>query len=153
MNGEARPELLPFAQALRKAMEDQALSPTEVARRVWGTIKDKRGYDVAKNRDRIGKYLEGTSYPLAANLQRLADAVNVPVESLTIEKRPTPLVRSRVLAHLPEEVELLEINGNPGMSRLRVNKVIPTKLAVKIFTALTEDPPMNELSCRSVDNA
>jgi hypothetical protein len=128
VSGEARPELIPFAEALRKAMEDQA-------------------------RDRIGKYLEGTSYPVTANLQKLADAVNVPVESLTIEKRPTPLVRSRALAHQPEEVELLEINGNPGMSRLRVNKVIPTKLALKIFAALTEDPINEELSCRLTDTA
>lgn len=141
---KARAEFIPFAEALRKAMEEQALSLTEVARRVWGTTKDTRGYEVAKNRDRIGHYLKGTSYPIPENLQKLADAVGVPVESLTIAQRPAPLMRQSrrprelpSVAH-PEEVEILEINGAPGMSRLRINKAVATKLALKIFAMLTE---------------
>jgi transcriptional regulator with XRE-family HTH domain len=66
-------------------MLKQGLSASEVARRVWGSTKDKRGYDVARNRDRIGHYLAGTSYPEPENLQLLADALGLPIEDLAID--------------------------------------------------------------------
>jgi transcriptional regulator with XRE-family HTH domain len=73
-----------FADKLRDAMTRANVNASEVARRVWGTAKDKRGYDVARNRDRIGHYLSGSSYPEPENLARLADAVGVTVEELAM---------------------------------------------------------------------
>jgi transcriptional regulator with XRE-family HTH domain len=78
-----------FAAALRQAMTKNKLTNSEVARRVWGTTKDSRGYNVAKNRDRIGHYLSGASYPEDENLQKIADAIGIPVDELKGERRTT----------------------------------------------------------------
>jgi hypothetical protein len=80
---QQKPNKLHFAKALGEAMRRANLSPSDVARLVWGTMTDKRGYEVARNRDRIGHYLKGVSFPEPENLQRLADAVGSSVEELT----------------------------------------------------------------------
>lgn len=75
-----------FADKLKAAMTKNKLSASEVARRVWGTTKDSRGYTVARNRDRIGHYLSGASYPEEDNLVKLAGAIGVSVEDLRSER-------------------------------------------------------------------
>lgn len=67
-------------------MDRTGLKASDIARVVWGSTKDKRGYSVARNRDRIGHYLAGTSYPGPENLQKLADVLGIPVETLAIER-------------------------------------------------------------------
>src|SRR3954465_2245318 len=79
-----------FADKLRDAMSRAGVNASDVARRVWGTAKDKRGYDVARNRDRIGHYLSGSSFPEPENLARLAEAVGVTVEELTMPRDTYP---------------------------------------------------------------
>lgn len=54
---------------------------------IWGTTKDKRGYDVARNRDRIGHYLRGNSYPDRENLLKLADALGIAPKRLDGTRR------------------------------------------------------------------
>jgi transcriptional regulator with XRE-family HTH domain len=78
-----------FAAALKAAMARQGLTASQLARLVWGTIKDNRGYDVSRGRDRIGHYLRGTSYPDPANLIRLAAALGVPAATLVPPIVPT----------------------------------------------------------------
>jgi transcriptional regulator with XRE-family HTH domain len=92
---QSRPEYRPFAEALRAAMLRKDISASDLAREVWGTTRDKRGYEVARNRDRIGHYLNGTSYPEPANLELLAKALDVPVEELAIDpaERSNPSTR------------------------------------------------------------
>jgi len=78
-----------FANVLMDAMIGAGyISCSELARRAFGTIKDDRGYDVARNRDRVGAYLKGTSYPTPANLQKIAGALGVPVAELAWARRP-----------------------------------------------------------------
>ena len=67
-------------------MLKQKLNASDVARRIWGPTKDKRGYEVARNRDRIGHYLNGTSYPEPDNLVELANVLKLPVEDLQIDR-------------------------------------------------------------------
>lgn len=98
----SRPELEPFAMRLRQGMNGRTNSA--IAREVFGTIKDSRGYDVAKNRDRIAAYLNGIAYPEPENLQKLADAMGIPIEELQIKKRQTKFpVR-------------LKTGGDPGLT-------------------------------------
>ena len=126
-------EYLPFAKILREAMMRNGLSASEVARRVWGTSKDNRGYDVAKNRDRIGHYLAGTSYPEAKNLCKLALAVGLTAEDLAIE-RPLNLTRAR------EPAGDLRFELFPGgRARLQFDRVINSTLALQILTLITEN--------------
>lgn len=80
-----------FATLLRKQMIRQKKSASDVARAVWGTAKDKRGYEVAKNRDRIGHYLNG-SFPTPRNLVKICNFLKIdPVDMYDIQ--PTPHVR------------------------------------------------------------
>jgi transcriptional regulator with XRE-family HTH domain len=79
------PRTQKFAATLRAAMRVNGFSKSELARRVWGTTKDTRGYDVARNRDRIGHYLNGTSYPEPDNLVKLAEALGVAPEQLKLD--------------------------------------------------------------------
>ena len=78
-----------FAATLRQLMLDRKMSRSMLARKVWGTVKDKRGYDVARNRDRIGHYLTGKSFPAPDNLKKIAKALGA--EPKALEKlRPAP---------------------------------------------------------------
>ena len=84
---------LSFADLLMQAMLDAGgINSSELARRVWGTVRDKRGYAVARNRDRISHYLRGHSYPNQENLQKIADALGVTVSELGASPTPAPPV-------------------------------------------------------------
>jgi hypothetical protein len=135
----ARPEYAAFAETLRAAMLKQKLNASEVARRVWGSTKDKRGYDVARNRDRIGHYLAGTSYPEPENLIKLADVIGVPVEDLAVDK---PVLVAGAGApyrgRQPADVQITMLSDNLGKSRLQFDRVLDTDLALRIFQMLKD---------------
>jgi hypothetical protein len=115
------------------------LNASEVARRVWGSTKDKRGYDVARNRDRIGHYLAGTSYPEPENLIKLADVIGVPVEDLAVDK---PVLVAGAGApyrgRQPADVQITMLSDNLGKSRLQFDRVLDTDLALRIFQMLKD---------------
>jgi transcriptional regulator with XRE-family HTH domain len=145
-------------------MLDKNLSAAEVARRVWGTSTDKRGYEVAKNRDRIGHYLAGTSYPEPENLQKLADAIDVPVERLGIGNRPRPItreprgVKEAINQLQPDDVQLFFVGGDLSAARLLVNRTIRAELAMQIIKMLREDEhagkdPANPMRIKVPDTA
>lgn len=122
------------------------VNASEVARRVWGSTKDKRGYDVARNRDRIGHYLSGSSYPEPENLARLAEAVGVTVEELamprgtnpgTAHTQPVYAGGGKPLKHLyadtaTGELSLISLPAEPGKVRLQVDRIVPWKLGQDI---------------------
>lgn len=72
-----RPELQAFTKALRDAMADRQMNASDLAKQIWGTVKDPRGYPVAKNRDRIGTYLAGTGYPSRESMEKLCKALSM----------------------------------------------------------------------------
>ena len=89
-----RPENLLFAERLSAAMKSKNnMSPSDLAKLVWGTTKDRRGYIVARNRDRVGHYLAGTSYPDPANLEQIAKVLDIPLDELEIER---PLAKRHI---------------------------------------------------------
>lgn len=66
-----------FARWLKERMAAAGLNNSDLARQVWGTTKDSRGYHVARNRDRIGHYLVGTSYPNLDTRYKLSEVLGV----------------------------------------------------------------------------
>lgn len=129
-----------FANTLRAAMLKHGLNASEVAHRIWGTTKDKRGYEVARNRDRIGHYLNGTSYPEPDNLVKLAEVLNLPVEDLQID-RPVALLAGGGASYRgrqPTDVQLTMLSDNLGKSRLQFDRVVDTDLALRIFQMIKE---------------
>jgi transcriptional regulator with XRE-family HTH domain len=71
-----------FAAILRKLMLAKGLTASKLAGLVWGKKKDKRGFMVSKNRDRIGHYLSGKSFPNDANLVKIAKVLGVSPDTL-----------------------------------------------------------------------
>jgi transcriptional regulator with XRE-family HTH domain len=154
----ARPELQPFVDALTAAMEKRNLTASDLARALWGTTKDTRGYDVAKGRDRIGYFLRGVHFPDHKNLQKLAKALGVTVEKLKAGIPATVLAWSASPRHrsadkattgnatedktaeakapdpvaLPGPLELLRVQGQPDKMYVRFAEPLDIELAKKI---------------------
>jgi transcriptional regulator with XRE-family HTH domain len=144
-----RPEYRQFAETLKAAMTKLGITSSELARQIWGTMQDKRGYAVARNRDRIGHYLAGTSYPEDENLQKLADALGLPVETLAIERppgqaeppegaatpRPASTAQGRasglVLTTLPRDAT--------SLARFQCDRMISPALAITIQQMILDD--------------
>jgi len=82
-----QPENLAFARKLRAAMHDKRMSASDLARAIWGTSPDPRGYQVAKNRDRIGTYLAGTGFPSKETMPKLAAALGLSINELPVPRR------------------------------------------------------------------
>lgn len=93
----ATPQYGDFAAWLSAKMAERGFNQSELARRIWGTIKDSRGYDVARNRDRIGHYLAGTSYPSLDTRYKLGEVLSVFPDDI-------PGTTSRVM--LPDEASI-----------------------------------------------
>lgn len=136
-----------FADALRAAMKKANMTASDVARQIWGTTTNPRGYEIARNRDRISQYLTGNSYPGPENLQKLADAVGVHVSVLQIDNPPRyavrrqPSLRRAATPGAPalEGTQLVLLEGeDAGLARLTVDRVIPVGLAMQIAAALVE---------------
>jgi hypothetical protein len=66
-----------FATWLDIEMACRGLTKSSLARLIWGSVDDPRGYKVAKNRDRIGVYLSGTGYPSLDTKYKLAEVFDV----------------------------------------------------------------------------
>jgi hypothetical protein len=73
----SKPELERFRQNLARAMQAKKMSASTLARAVWGTTTDSRGYTVPRNRDRITHYLAGTGYPAPAAVTKMAQALGI----------------------------------------------------------------------------
>lgn len=124
-----------FARRLHKVMTERGLSRSEVARLAWGTTTDKRGYTVAKNRDRISVYLKGRTIPSAKNLRVLADALGVPVEELA------PDIHAATVERENPELALSVVAGRPDQTHLRVNKLVSFKTALAVAQLVNDDSP------------
>lgn len=102
-----------FADNLARLMQAKGMKQSDLAREVWGTTKDKRGYEVARNRDRISAYLAGAGIPETDNLNKIAAALGCTAEDLlgAEEMAARPLTRTK--AH-QVEINMVSVFGRPG---------------------------------------
>ena len=133
-----RPEYAAFAETLRAAMLKQKLNASEVARRVWGSTKDTRGYDVARNRDRIGHYLAGTSYPEPDNLIKLANVIGVPVEDLAVDKPVSVAGGGNPRGGSGRDTQVTFMSDNLNKARLQIDRVMNADLAIRIVQMIKD---------------
>lgn len=127
-----------FAEVLRTLMLEKRITASELARKVWGTMKDYRGYEVARNRDRVGHYLSGKSFPEKENLQKIAKALGVPFEKLAASQ-PAPTVRDT----RKKDIEFVVHTSGPHMGEalLSLNKItVSLKSAMQIMEIVKGDP-------------
>ena len=139
-----------FADRLRDAMKRNNLNASEVARRVWGTSKDRRGYTVARNRDRIGHYLSGRSYPEPENLQKLAEAVGLTIEELAMPETVVHL-EGRVSARSQASgitVQVQQVPDHAGVKRVRVrghiDRVIELNRVQELLDLISDPVPAED---------
>ena len=127
-----RPENLVFARTLREAMAVKNMTHSDLARAVWGTSPDPRGYPVAKNRDRIGSYLAGTGFPSKETLPKLAAALGLSVDELPIPRRSTS---TREFSGAGDVVFTM-LAEHPGFCLLRVSKLLPIEIGLQIVNLI-----------------
>jgi transcriptional regulator with XRE-family HTH domain len=130
-------------------MREHDLTLSDLARRMWGTRTDRRGYTVATNRDRVGHYVAGTSYPTEQNLHKLAAIFGVPVDTLAIPERPPtgrpPL--GGVLGPAPPARHLCRVTGStagPALMRLELDVMIRGELALQIMQLIVAEKDREE---------
>jgi hypothetical protein len=129
-NLPVKPEYQEFAKLLRNAMLDRKMNASDLARAIWGTTMDPRGYGVARNRDRVGAYLAGTGYPSRETLPKLCEAVGLDPNLVPL---PTRSSAPREFAGTPD-VTITLLTEHPGMCSMYIRKVIPVEIGMKIMT-------------------
>jgi transcriptional regulator with XRE-family HTH domain len=122
-----------FADNLARAMQDKGMSQSDLARIVWGSTKDSRGYDVARNRDRISAYLAGAGIPEPDNLKKLAAALDLTPEDLlgaeVMAARPLTRTKSHQV-----DIQMASVIGRPGWMQVSLNVVVPMADAQEFLT-------------------
>lgn len=124
-------EVEEFSRRLNKLMLDKGMKQSDLARQVWGTQTDKRGYEVARNRDRISVYLSGRGYPDPVNLAKIADALGTTPEDLA------PNITAATVEREKPEILMSAISGHSDKVLLRVNKLVPLSVAAEIVGILS----------------
>jgi transcriptional regulator with XRE-family HTH domain len=122
-----------FTRNIRTLREAMQISKSELARRIWGTVIDSRGYEVSRNRDRIGAWESGKAVPTPANLLLLAQVFKVTVAELApdLVARNAPSSSNSALA-------LQSVDGDPGKVILRINMTLPMSVAFDIVKLLQD---------------
>jgi transcriptional regulator with XRE-family HTH domain len=77
-----------FGERLQRIMTEKGLTQSDLARKLWGTMTDERGYTVAKNRQNLGKYLAGENEPRLSTMRKMAEVLGVPISALDPSSDP-----------------------------------------------------------------
>jgi transcriptional regulator with XRE-family HTH domain len=121
-----------FSETLKQARLDRGLSQADLAREIWGTTVDSRGYTVAKKRDRISSCEAGKAVPEDHHLQQLADALG-----MTIEELAPDLVAASVDRGAPE-MAINMVKGGDNIVHLEINCLIDLPTAMEIGALITK---------------
>lgn len=121
-----------FARKLHDLMTTRGMSQSDLARAIWGTRKDPRGYEVARNRDRVSQYLRGASVPDPANMRKLADALGTTVEELAPDVTVDTISRER------PEIAMTAVHGHSDKVHLQLNVLLPLTVAVQIVSLVDQ---------------
>ena len=132
---EARIEYKEFAEKVHAAMLKKRMNISDLAREIWGSVVDYRGFTVAKNRDRAGFYLAGKSYPNEANLKLLAKALDLNVDELRVEKPSIGVQRTRTS---DRDVQLTILASDPSKALLQISLLTPTDGAVQVVALIND---------------
>lgn len=124
-----------FAKRLRDLREAKGLSKSDLAKAVWGTTTDTRGYTVARNRDRISVYEDGAQVPTPENLKAIAAALDVNPSELAPD-----IVTNTASANKKPAISMTIIDGHPDQAVLTVNCPVSVVLAAQIIQMIAADP-------------
>ncbi len=123
-----------FSTKLYEARLAKGLSMSDLARKIWGTVTDTRGYEVPKNKDRISRWENGDQVPEPHNLRLLAEALDMTVEELAPDLTAAAIDRNAQPA-----VQMTMVQGQPGKVHLVVNTLTSLAVASQIIALLSGD--------------
>lgn len=115
-----------FGQRVRRLMIERGWTQAELARRS------------ALTRDSISTYIRGLTYPTGKSLHALARAFNVPPDSIL------PNHMEQAIAQDDPSFEMKVSSVDPSMAWIRVNRLVPADIAVKIVQLLNDNAPKGE---------
>ena len=118
-----------FAETLKLLLEAKGWRKADLARALWGSTIDARGYMVARNRDRISHYFSGHSFPKPKTIIEIADVLGADPNMLE-SFRPKLVVRipsTVVVSHLAD-----------GGRHITVRNAVVSKEAADIISGLIE---------------
>lgn len=118
----------PFAERLQRLMLEKGLSQSDLAREVWGTMTDERGYTVARNRQMLTKYLTGKAEPRMSTVRKMSEALHVSLADLDPQSDPVNRPGSGVY------VEPVDRRN----ARLQLNIVAPKTVIREVVKMLSE---------------
>lgn len=122
-----------FARNLHQALIDKGWSQSDLARKIWGDRTDPvTGYSVAKNRDRISKYIKGSEVPDPKNLARICEALGMSLEELA------PNITASIVDREIPEVSMTAITGHLDKVHLHISKLVPLGVASRIISILAD---------------
>lgn len=117
-------------------MHKRGMSPSDLARHVYGNHINVQGYSVARNRDRIGSYLAGQSYPHQETVDKMAKVLRVRPEALSRNPEPIFEVDFEVApAEEADEPEFVMTALPNGMAKikLRMELIMPMPDALALM--------------------
>lgn len=121
-----------FAHRLQRALIKKGWSQSDLARALWGTTTTKDGYTVARNRDRIGRYVKGINFPDPKTLTALAGALGTTPEDLA----PDRMAES--LEERTPQVSITQAANYPDKVHLFIDAIVPAAVAARIYSIMTE---------------
>lgn len=134
-----------FGKRLHNLLLSRGISQSDLAAKIWGRYKDNRGFDVARNRDRISIYLKGASMPDAPNLKKIADALSMTVHEL-LDDAPNTVTTTVDYNPL---TAMDQVPGEAHYVFLRLHRKMKAQDAARVIgmveTMLAEDAPVPRL--------
>ncbi|GKY89262.1 helix-turn-helix domain-containing protein [Sinisalibacter aestuarii] len=121
-----------FKECLYQARRAKGWSQSELARQMWGSVEDSRGYTVAKNRDRISAYERGRATPERETLDLLVKVFDVTIEELA----PDLVLRRAESTGEASGVHMTLVDGSMSVARLEVNVTVSLETASKVIALL-----------------
>ena len=123
-----------FAKRLQQLMNERELSQSDLAAKIWHRYTNTEGKHVARGRDRISVWIRGKNFPDAANLAKLAKALDVKVSDLA----PTALVKAA--HHGAADWSITKPHGGePGQVFLQISQFVAEGVAWEIQGLLMEE--------------
>jgi len=117
-----------FPERLAQARKARGWSQSDLARAVWGETVDKRGYTVARHRDRVSAYEKGATVPTEQSLRELAAGLGVSAENLAPD-----VLAERAFSGGAPTIDIRVVDGGVF---LRVNVLTDMVTASKVVAVL-----------------
>lgn len=123
-----------FGKRLYQALLDADMSQSDLARAVFNETKidPVTGYELVCKRDRISQYVKGRQFPDPRTFKKICEVLG---------KKPEELAPTQVASTIEREAPSFEtrmVGDRSDAVLLRVNKIVPLKVAMQIGAILAE---------------